>query len=342
MAESSPLALESMIAAAWPPERFCDLTVLVAVSGGPDSVALLRSLAAVRRPGPGRLVVGHYNHRLRGAASDEDAAFVRKLSRDLGLECEAGRSEGVVVPSAPAGPRTSEGALRGERYAFLLSLAHRIGARYVAVGHTADDQAETILHRICRGTGLRGLRGMPRFRTLGDGTTLVRPLLGVRRGEVLSYLSALGQAFRVDASNEGEQFTRNRIRRQVVPLLESNVHRGVVEALVRLGRLAGEAQETIEALAAEVLEACLLPADAGMALDCRKLATRPRYLVRELLRLAWRRQGWPEQAMDERQWERIAELALSPTGSRRELRLGSQPAIVVIERDGDRLRLVPT
>ena len=188
--------LEAKLAAAWPPSDWADVTVLAAVSGGGDSVALLRAMAALKTGGQGRLCVAHLNHQLRPDA-DEDERFVVDLSCRLGLTCEVERVNVKHLVSQSGD--SLEAAARGARYRFLQDAAGRLGARFVATAHTADDQAETILHRIVRGTGVRGLSGMARVRPLGHAT-LIRPLLAMRRSELQSYLDALGQPYRALAA----------------------------------------------------------------------------------------------------------------------------------------------
>lgn len=294
------------LALAWPPEGWRDLTALVAVSGGADSVALLRGLAEIRQAGPGRLVGAHFNHRLRGAESDADERFVAELCRSLGLECEVGRADASL---AVAGFDGREAAAREARYAFLQATAERLGARYVVTAHTADDQAETILHRIVRGTGLAGLAGMPRSRSLGPAATLLRPMLVLRRADVTAYLAELEQPFREDATNADAGYTRNRLRHSLLPLLAEQYNPQAAEALVRLGRLAGEAQQVISELVQALLPKCVRRlAPNRVSIDCRALAAQPRAIVRELLVAAWRGQGWGEQSMGFDHWERLAEL----------------------------------
>ena len=171
---------ETRLADSWPPENWKDLTVLVAVSGGGDSVGLLRGLAALKPPGEGRLIAAHVNHKLRGVDSDADQEFVRGLCRQLELACEVATA---TVDTAGSRGQGIEATARRARYAALEEMAGRVGARFVVTAHTADDQAETILHRILRGTGLRGLSGMSRSRPLGPAT-LLRPLLGTGRAGV--------------------------------------------------------------------------------------------------------------------------------------------------------------
>jgi tRNA(Ile)-lysidine synthase len=321
---------ERRLIEAWPVAAWQDTTVLVAVSGGADSVALLRSLHAVRAGGAGRLGVAHCNHRLRGAESDADAAFVADLCRSLGLVCEVG-----VVEVAQRGDGL-EAAARDARYTFLTAAASRQGARYLAMAHTADDQAETILHRILRGTGLAGLAGMPRVRQLTGLTTLIRPLLVVRRADVVAYLARLGQPFREDASNEQRSFTRNRLRHDLLPQLAREYNPTVVDALLRLGQLSGEAQEVLAALAASLRERAARPlAGGGWEIDPSLLASQPRYLVREMFIQLWQDSDWPLQAMGFAEWTQLAESAVSDqTPSTCTL-----PGNIGVERSGQLLRI---
>ena len=321
------------LAAAWPPVQWHDVTVLVAVSGGADSVALLRGLAAVRLAGPGRLVGAHFNHRLRGADSDADERFVVELCRSLGLACEVGR--GDVTARAAATSDGLEAAARTARYAFLQTAAERLGARYVVTAHTADDQAETILHRIVRGTGLAGLAGMPRSRPLGPAVTLLRPMLGLRRADVISYLADLGQPYREDATNLDADFTRNRLRHELLPQLTEQYNPQAAEALLRLGRLAGEGQSVIAAQVDALLPKCVRrESPSRVTIDCRALAAPPRAIVRELLVVVWRVQGWGEQSMGFDHWERLADLVQNASAAALTL-----PGAVQATRRGDELTL---
>jgi len=326
---------ERKLAESWPPADWREMTVLVAVSGGADSVALARALAALRGASRGRLIVAHLNHQLRGEEAAADERFVLELSRRLELPCEV-RREPVAGRAALAGDGL-EAAARAARYQFFRETAERLGARHVATAHTADDQAETILHRALRGTGLNGLAGMRRVRPLGSAATIIRPLLGVRRAEVLDYLDERGQPYRDDSTNSDPRFTRNRLRHNLLPRLASDFNPQVVDALLRLGRLAGEAQQVVASLVEPLIERCVMPAscrkienhgtlagpDSEVTIDCRPLANQPRYVVRELLIAVWRRRGFPEQAMRFDHWEQLAEMtevgapagkAMFPTG----------------------------
>jgi tRNA(Ile)-lysidine synthase len=324
--------LEQKLARRWPPEAWCDVTVLVAVSGGPDSVALLRALAAIRTPGPGKIVAGHFNHRLRGSQSDGDEAFVRELCHSLGFACEVGHADAAVVSGS-----MSEAVARSGRHGFFAAAAGRCGARYVTTGHTADDQAETILHRVLRGTSLAGLAGMRRSRPLVPGVTLIRPLLGVRRAELLAYLREIGQGFREDASNRDCRFTRNRLRHDLLPRLADQYNPRVVEALARLGQLAGEADDCIAGLVAEIAMRAVRFEPGRLVFDCTMLAREPRFLVRETLLRTWRKQGCPEQAMGFAEWDQLAELISAPGPSSAPPRCLTLPGGVTARRDEESL-----
>ncbi|MBN2578289.1 MAG: tRNA lysidine(34) synthetase TilS [Pirellulales bacterium] len=300
-------AFELRLAECWPPEQWRDVTVAVAVSGGADSVALLRALCRVKSGGAGRLGAAHFNHYLREEAGG-DQRFVENLCAQLEIPCVSG---GVAVAETAAS--TGEGleeAARRLRYAFLASAAGRLGARFVAAAHTANDQAETILHRILRGTGIGGLAGMPRARPLGPAT-LIRPMLTLRRDEVLAYLHDVNQTYREDASNADCRFTRNRLRRELLPLLAREFNPRVEEVLLRLGSLAGEVQQVVAGLVDALMErAVICPSAEQAILDRRELHAQPRHVLRELLIRVWRRQGWPLQAMGGAQWEQLAEMLL--------------------------------
>jgi tRNA(Ile)-lysidine synthase len=273
-------------------------TGVVAVSGGPDSVALLRALV---QESTAALVVAHLNHQLRGAESDADEAFVRGLAPGLTLRCER-----LDVRRLAEGEGDNlESVGRRLRYAWLTSVAQETGAAWVATGHTADDQAETVLHRLLRGTGWRGLAGIPRRRPLAPGIDVVRPLLEVRRSEVLAFLEQLGQLSCHDTSNLDPQFTRNRLRRDLLPLLAKDYNPAVVVVLNRLATHAGEVHTFVADQASVLLSAVELPrAGKTIVLDARQLDAAPAVLVREALWLLWEREKWPLGEMGFEAWQR--------------------------------------
>jgi tRNA(Ile)-lysidine synthase len=275
---------------------------VVAVSGGGDSVALLRVLHQLAQEACLRLSVAHLDHGVREEAARADAAFVVELAESLGLPCDLGRWQ-------PARATHFESDARRARYAWLLEVARSRGASAVAVAHTSDDQAETILHRIVRGTGLRGLAGMPQRRLLSSDPdiSLVRPLLDVSRGELRDYLAALAQPFREDQSNSDVARTRARIRHDLLPKLAAEYNPRVADALVRLGALADAMQRSLESTLDELERAAVITRTPDcVVLKQGYLGSVPRFLRTEVLRRVWRRAGWPEQGMSAQRWSRLA------------------------------------
>ena len=249
--------------------------VLVAVSGGPDSVALLHALAELAPEHGWRLAICHVHHGLRPEA-DDDARFVARLATDLGWPVSIERV--VVAGGAGVSP---EAAARAARYAALLRVARGVGADRIAVGHTADDQAETVLMRLFQGAGPRGLSGIPPCRG-----RLVRPLLRVERATVLGYLAARRLPWVEDATNRDPKFLRNRIRREVLPLLAAHVGPGLARALRRTGGAMRETVEALDAFVAPRLEGRLRPTVGGFTLDLAAMRGLPPGAAKALLRLA--------------------------------------------------------
>jgi|CXWL01.1.fsa_nt_gi tRNA(Ile)-lysidine synthase len=321
---------EQRLAEAWPGSDWRRVPVVIAVSGGADSVALLRGLVSLAGDAKSRLIVGHFNHGLRVSAGN-DEEFVVELSARLGVRCAVGRP--VQDLKHVAGGSLEEAA-RDARYEFLTATAKQVGARYLVTAHTADDQAETILLRFVRGTGLAGLAGIPRMREIAPGITLVRPLLAQRRGDVVAYLSQLGQSYCDDESNADLRFTRNRLRHELLPHL-ATYNPQVVESLQRLGQLAAEATEYLVAQAEQLLNRYGEFRASEFELDCRPLRDESPLLVRELLRGLWRRQDWPEQDMSFEKWEELRRLIQAP--SIEDSQRLNLPGDLLVTRCGERL-----
>jgi tRNA(Ile)-lysidine synthase len=276
---------------------------VVAVSGGSDSVGLLRLLHEIAPRAGLRLSVAHLDHGARGESARGDASFVEGLAGALGLPIDLGRWD-------PPRAAHFEADARRARYAWLLDVARARGAKAVAVGHTRDDQAETVLHRILRGTGVRGLAGIPARRALGDSVALIRPLLTTSRQEVRGYLASLGQPFRDDATNLDTSRTRARLRHDLLPKLAAEYNPRVAEALVRLARLAAETDRAYSERVREAFRLAVAPGGRheGVVFHRDRLMKLPGFLRAEVLRLAWRREGWPEMGMTETRWRRLAGL----------------------------------
>jgi tRNA(Ile)-lysidine synthase len=304
--------LLNLLSASWPAEKWRDVSVVIAVSGGADSVALACTMADLkfRTGGAGNLTIAHFDHQLR-PDSVADAEFVRSLADRIGVPFELGSAKAGAIVADRRG--SIEAAARQARYSFLLQTAERLGARYVATAHTADDQIETVLFNVLRGTGLSGVAGIPRARLLSPAVTAIRPLLEARRTDVIEYLKLQGQGYRVDPTNASREFTRNRLRHELLPQLREQFQFDVDNSLLRLANIAGEAQQLIESVAEELLDRCLLPresaADETVCLDIRPLANQDRHLVREMFVTLWRQRGWPLQVMGFEHWNSLAELA---------------------------------
>ena len=299
----------STVAAALPATSFWTMPVLVAVSGGADSVALLVALRRIVPVGlERRLIVAHVEHDLRGDAAD-DRRFVADLASRVGLACVWRR----VAVRDDDGDEGLEGRARRLRYDFLVEAALNHGARHVVTGHTADDQAETILQRMLRGTGLAGIGGMAAARELVPGISLLRPLLGLQREAVRRFLQSLNQSWRDDPSNADLRHARNFVRHEVLPRCENGPFPSASESLVRLGRQASLVAAAIRSAAEHLLEIhASRHADGSVVVRPRDLAGLDRHLVAEVFVALWRREGWPQQGMTARHYAALAELVAHP------------------------------
>lgn len=279
---------------------------LVAVSGGADSVALAVAIARlVPTEARGRLVIAHADHGLR-AESVADAKFVQALAERLGASCVCRRLD----VAAAGGREGLEGRARRLRYEFLAAAAHEAGARHVLVAHTADDQAETILHRLLRGTGVAGLAGMRRARRLADGVALVRPLLHVSRASVRAFLAATGQEWREDATNTDPTRARNFLRHEILPRCTAGPYPAAAAAIARLGGQAATAAAAVASAAEHLLEAYSNRRDDGtVVLRTASLAALDRHLLAELFARLWEREGWPRRDMTARHYGQLVAVA---------------------------------
>ncbi|HVP37306.1 MAG TPA: tRNA lysidine(34) synthetase TilS [Terriglobales bacterium] len=284
--------------------------VIVACSGGPDSVALLHLLNQIKGKYKLKLIVAHINHRLRGRESDRDERFVRKLSQNLNLDFHT-RSFNVARMAREKKLSTEEAA-REIRYQYLDKLAQRLEANKIALGHNADDQAETVLMRLIRGSGALGLTGMPPVRG-----KIIRPLLQINREEIEKFLKDKGFDFRMDSTNLRKEYLRNRIRLELLPYLKRNYNPKIVDILNRAALILSAQGDYLKK---ETLKKFLSIAKAQkdkISLDLTKLFSYDIFLQREILRLAINRLEGGVFKAGFAQVERILSLAQQKKAGRR-------------------------
>ena len=266
-----------------------DAGLVMGVSGGADSMCLLCALVTLNEQPHFHLDlhIAHLNHCLRGDDADADAAFVQAAADGYGLPCTI---ESVDVADVAERTRVSvEEAARNERYRFFERVCRRVGAGYVALGHQADDHVETILQRILRGTGLRGLAGIPLSRPLHSGSPIrvVRPLLGHSRRAILEFNGAHAVPYREDVTNASDDPLRNRLRNTILPMLEGQVNPQVREALLRLAEQARWVNEYVDRTAESAYESLVIErTDQELSLNTQALARKTRIMRAELVRRA--------------------------------------------------------
>jgi tRNA(Ile)-lysidine synthase len=270
--------------------------VLVACSGGPDSLCLLHALHRVRRLLRIRLAAFHFDHRLR-PGSDRDAAYVARQAERLGLEFVSREAA-----DRPGPGQSVEAWARLARYGALTQAAADLGAARAALGHTLDDQAETVLLGLVRGGGLEALAGMPPVTALPPlAFPAVRPLIELGRADTEAFCGALRLRPRKDPTNVDPRFLRNRIRREILPMLEERLDRNVRATLARTAEHVRADADYLDGLASEAARATTQVRDDEVRLDAVVLAALPRPIaarvVRQALRLAAAMGGeWEPQA----------------------------------------------
>jgi tRNA(Ile)-lysidine synthase len=307
--------------------------VAIAVSGGSDSVALVWLFQEIASAGHVAIAgLVHLNHGLRGEESHADEAFCRALAARIGWPIDVGHIDAAALARAQS--QSVETAGRAARYGFFEAAAQKLGADVVMTGHTLDDQAETVLLRLLRGAGTRGLGGVRPRRG-----PYVRPLLEVRRAELRQYLVDRGESYRDDSSNDDRSIPRNRVRHELMPVI-GRLAPGGVQALARVAALARDDEDFLQKAAIEAGRSLVLseeagalpqgPPDSTLRIDCRMFAVLPpaigRRVVRELLNRAA-----PGAAFTVRHIEAVRELAAADK-SRGHLDL---PGLVLERRGGE-------
>lgn len=250
--------------------------VIVACSGGPDSVALLYLLHRIAGEQDIKIIVAHYNHKLRGGEADADEKFVKNLAKKLKYKFVSGTSKGNI---------NNEEQAREQRYAFLEKARGEEGAKLVAVGHTLDDLAETLLLNLIRGAGIRGLYSLKAKRG-----NIVRPLLFFEKSEVLTYLKEKKIHFRTDKSNKSLVYTRNIMRHKILPELKQ-INPKAATALARASLLASQADEYIILSSEKALTQIAENEGGKIIIERKKFTSLSPAIQSEILRLLARNAG---------------------------------------------------
>ncbi len=291
--------------------------VLLAVSGGADSIALLYIFEALRTKGnlTAEFVCAHVNHQLRGAAGDADAQFVVDQANKLRLPVATRTAD--VRGHAGTHRLSLETAARELRLSNLAEMAREHGCTWVATGHQKNDNAETLVHRLDRGTGFRGLAGIRPVRPLGDDLWLARPLLCLTRDEVVQYLERRDLRWREDHTNVDLAYTRNAIRHRLLPALQHESGGSLIEALSGLATSARNLYERIRREAEEARPTLTRFADGKAVIDGPGLAALPEPVAIELVRQALVDLGCREDELKQCHYRGILELASKGVGGRR-------------------------
>ena len=292
-------------------------TILVAVSGGPDSLALLHALVAAKnRTVIDGIAVAHFDHGLRGEESAAEAAFVADYCHTNGVPCRLGAAGSGSIAGSSRG--SLQEAAREARYAFLDRTADDMGARFIATAHNRDDQIETVLINILRGTGIDGLRGIPR-----RNGRYIRPLLNVDRPTIEAYCAEHGLTPRRDPSNDDPaHYLRNRVRLELLPLLERDYHPSVRDSLLRLSDNAAIDSAYLDEIARDAFTSVSasyrgmgVPPVSNVFLDAAALTALPHAIRRRVVRLAVERVRGTREGLTESHVELALDLAAGNPGA---------------------------
>lgn len=301
--------------------------LIIGVSGGPDSTALLHLLYELRHLIGFKIIVAHFNHRMRPEAV-KDERFVLRTAQALGLKCVCARAK-----ERPPNTGSLEDWARRQRFDFLLGLAVRHKADAVALAHTADDLAETVLMRVLRGSGLLGLKGMGEEGVI-YGTRFIRPLLSITKRRLLDYLRELRMVFCEDLTNRKTDFLRNKIRLKLLPLLNKDYNANIVNSLVHLSRSVADDYEFLFQEASKVFPKISIASKRSksvLSLDVQKIQHIHPSLKRIILRMAFERFKGDLNQLTFDHIEAVERLLLKSSGA------VDLPGCVVVKKQKERL-----
>jgi tRNA(Ile)-lysidine synthase len=295
--------------------------ILCTLSGGADSVALFRLLMSTQKQSRINVFVLHINHQLRGPESIQEAEWVRDLCAQWLIPLKivewTEMMSDASVGEEPVRVSGMEEKARNFRYAHYELAAREWNCSHVLMAHHANDQVETVLHRLFRGTGLTGIAGIPDSRPLSPSAPdiqLVRPLLSITKHELLRYLNEHEQGFCQDSSNSNSDYTRNFIRQELIPTLESRINPRVTDAILRLAEQAGQWNGYLQQTAQQSLATCMLDLHEEIVrLDRVQLHALHPMVLREVWIQLWKMKQWPLQGMNAQHYQ---QLLLQVTGQR--------------------------
>jgi tRNA(Ile)-lysidine synthase len=290
--------------------------LVLAVSGGADSTALLHVMADLKSTGllQADLLCVHVNHQLRGSQSDLDQEFVVAQSKKLGLEIVVKKAD---VRKVSENEKISiETAARQLRIELLLDIAKEVGAAWIATGHHMDDNAETVLHRLLRGTGIRGLCGVWPERVFAEGISFARPLLKVTRKQILAYLNSKHLSWREDATNADCIYKRNFIRHRLQPALQAECTAPLAESLNQLSEKARLFYLKVNQHADEIWPEVAHEKKGRVILDIQKLLSSTKWVQVELIRRAIVKAGSGERDLRQEHFEAVLKLAKNAHGGK--------------------------
>lgn len=281
--------------------------MLLAVSGGADSMAMLHAVV-LEKASSDRICVAHLNHGLRGEASDADQQLVEEYCEKLKVPCIVKKlsaadwrwdEEGRII--------AMEATARTLRYEWLFAQAAQHQYETLLTAHHANDQAETLLHNLLRGTGFKGLRGIAGRKRVSEKLLLLRPLLSITRTEIQAYLEKHQIPYRVDASNNDTEYTRNFIRQHVMPLLYE-VNSSTVEHLSRVSSIVRQFQRDTSRRAKRLLLRLEKPRSGSVVILDAKLGQVPLFLFVEVMQQLAKREGWPTGRLTQSHYKRLRSL----------------------------------
>jgi tRNA(Ile)-lysidine synthase len=253
--------------------------IILAVSGGSDSMVLLDAFERLKTEFQLTLAIAHFNHRLRGEESDRDEVFVRSATGERGLECYVERADTRAI--ADARRQSIEETARELRYDFFRKLRTSLGYQRVATAHQADDNAETILFNLFRGAGVRGLSGIPVRRS---DQCVIRPLLFATKELIMDYAAERAVRYREDSTNAGNEYTRNFLRHEVIPLIRRNVNPNLIVTLRRTGQLFDQLEDYLGEVTRNVLPSVIVrETPRTIVVDSGALLDQPAFLQEHLL-----------------------------------------------------------